>query len=412
MGDSTSTTGASIQDVARVARVSPSTVSRVLNHRASGVAISPATAERVRAAAEALRYRPNASARSLRTAKTQTIGVIVRDLLAPFTAEFLGVIYAICRERGYHVLVGNAGHNVDEGWALGDILSPDRVDGILLLGDVLRATASQKQMAAFVQEHRHVVTVGCRPSLAGEISISVDNARGVALALEYLFEAGHRSIAYFGATRLPHAGGEEQLRWEDEQRWDAYCRFVEAHGLPYGAAYAALVPSDLTIARNALQHVLSAPVRPTAAFVSNDMSALVLLKVAVTYGLRVPDDLSIIGFDDIPFAMLSTPGLTTVRQPIADMARYAASALLDRITGVEPAISPANAVSGTTTAVFPPTLVCRESVRPYQPKTPPTSIQRDAGKQELVRRKEVERRSSIRTLDGGFYLHHLTPSFV
>jgi DNA-binding LacI/PurR family transcriptional regulator len=359
------TASASIQDVARAARVSPSTVSRVLNQRASGVAISPATVERVRAAAEALRYRPNASARSLRTTKTQTVGVIVRDLLAPFTAEFLGVIYATCRERGYHVLVGNAGHNVDEGWALGDILSPDRVDGIVLLGDVLRATASQKQMAVFVQEHRHVVTVGCRPSLAGEVSICVDNAHGVTLALDYLFGAGHRSIAYFGAMHSPYGGGDEQLRWEDEQRWDAYCRFMEAHGLSYGRQYASLVPKDLAIARAALLHVLGAPVRPTAAFVSNDMSALVMLKVATTCGLRVPDDLSLVGFDDIPFAALSTPGLTTVSQPIADMGRYAASVLLDRITGVGPQEDAVAEAPEASTVVFPPTLVCRESVCPY-----------------------------------------------
>ena len=219
--------GTTIHDVARAAKVSSSTVSRVLNGTTSTVSISAATVDRVRAAAAALHYRPNASARSLRTAKTQTIGVIAQDLMAPFSPEFLRVISAACRERGYHVLVGNAELNTNEGWALSDILSSDRVDGILLLGDVLSSAVSQQEMAKFVREHRHVVTVGCSPRHGGEVSISVDNVRGVTLALEYLYQMGHRSIAYVGSHRPPHS-------WEEGQRWHAYCRFVETHELPAG----------------------------------------------------------------------------------------------------------------------------------------------------------------------------------
>ena len=358
MAESTSITGAGIQDVARAARVSPSTVSRVLNHTASGVAISPATVERVRAAAEKLRYRPNASARSLRTAKTQTVGVIVRDLTAPYSAEFLRVIYATCRERGYHVLVGNAEQSAEEGWALGDILSPDRVDGILLQGDVLPPSISDEEMDAFVREHRHVVGVGCPPSLAGEVSISVDNALGVTLALDHLFDQGHRSIAYVGATEAPQS-------WEDALRWKAFSHYMATHGLPWGSEYAAVIRGNsLAAAHDALHHVLGAPEPPTAAFASNDLSALLLLKVALLSGLRVPDDLSLIGFDDITYAALSTPGLTTVRQPIEDIGRYAAGALLDRITGVEPTSTILEGAVAPDRVLFAPTLICRESVRP------------------------------------------------
>lgn len=353
--------GGGILDVAQRAGVSPSTVSRVLNGRMGSVTISPATVERVRAAALELRYRPNPAARSLRTTTMQTIGVIARDLAQPFSAEFLQAIYAVCRTRGYHVLVGNAEYHAGEGWtmgALGDILGPERVDGLLLLGDVLPLTLNHDGMAAFVQEHRHVVTVGCRPILAGEIAISVDNTRGVTLALDYLFTLGHRSIAYIGPDQWP-------MPWEDEQRWDAHARFMEAHGLPYGPAYSADVRGhDLAVARKALQRVLAAPARPTAAFVSNDMSALLLLKAALTYGLRVPDDLSLVGFDGIQSAELSTPGLTTVRQPIEAIGRYAADALLDKIAAIEPPPLPPEEASGINPVVFPPTLVRRESACP------------------------------------------------
>ncbi len=351
--------GASIHDVARAARVSASTVSLVLNNRrAGGIAFSSATVERVRTAAAELNYRPNAAARSLRTARTQTVGVIMRDLLHPFSAEFSRAVYAVCRARGYHVLVGNAEQRGDEGSALGDILSPDRVDGILLLGDVLPPAIGHDEMAAFVQEHGHVVTVGCRPSGAGEISIGVDNLIGVELALDYLFALGHRFIAYVGPTDPP-------LSWEEEQRWQACCHVMYSHGLPvcsYDGAFSS--GTDLDAARETLKRMLDSPVRPTAAFVFNDQTALVLLKAALTMGLRLPDELSVVGFDGLPSGELSTPSLATVCQPIEAMGRYAANVLLDSISGIEPRRPVPDGASGTNPVVFLPTLVRNESACP------------------------------------------------
>lgn len=129
--------GAGIRDVAKLAGVSPSTVSRVLNEKTDGVQMSAITIERIRAAAETLQYRPNAAARSLRTTRAQTIGVIARNLLHPFIAELLGVISTACRARDYHLLLSHAEHSSTDGGMLGNILSADRVDGVLLLGDLL-----------------------------------------------------------------------------------------------------------------------------------------------------------------------------------------------------------------------------------------------------------------------------------
>src|SRR5205807_3522827 len=173
------TPGAGIRDVARLAGVAPSTVSRVLNNRADGVRISAATIERVRRAAQTLRYQPNAAARSLRTTRAQTLGVIARNLLHPFTAELLRVVYSTCQAQGYHLLVGHAEHNRTEGRVLGDILSADRVDGVLLIGDCLWGTGREEDMARLIQTHGHVVAVGACPSVAGELSILVDDACGV-----------------------------------------------------------------------------------------------------------------------------------------------------------------------------------------------------------------------------------------
>jgi LacI family transcriptional regulator len=345
--------GAGIQDVARIAKVSTSTVSRVLSGAAGSAAISEATANRVRTVAETLRYRPNPAARNLRTNKTRTVGVIVRDLLQPFSAEFLRAIYAACDDRGYQVLIANAENNLDAGWALGNILHPDLVDGILLVGDVVPAAVGPLEMKAFIEEHGHVTTVGCRPVLAGEVSICVNNEAGVTQALQHLYDRGHRDIAFIGARALPG-------KWEDLLRWDAYRRFMDQHDLSWERQYmGTLWDSLLSSAEEIIREMVLAPVRPTAAFVTYDLAALVMLKAAQRLNIRIPDDLSLVAFDDIPFAALSTPGLTTVRQPIDAMGRYAANVLLDRILGVEHA-TPTPDDSGSV--IFQPVLIERDTV--------------------------------------------------
>lgn len=352
MAEKETASGTGIRDVARLAGVAPSTVSRVLNNRVDGVRISTATIERVRQAAQTLRYQPNAAARSLRTTRAHTIGVIARDLLHPFTAALLRVVYGTCQARGYHLLLGHAEHDRTEGRVLGDILSADRVDGVLLIGDCLWATGQEEDMVRLIQTHTHVVTVGARPSLAGELSILVDDVRAVTLALEHLVALGHRNIGYIRRSPATTAGPQ----WEDYQRQNTYRSFLNSAGLPHTPADELLVSNKTEEVREALAGFLARPQRPTALFVNDDMTAIITIKAALTHGVRIPDDLSIIGIDDIPLAALCTPGLTTVRQPIDAMGQFAASYVLDRIAGIETADKPDD-----NTVFFAPTLVCRES---------------------------------------------------
>lgn len=347
-------TGSGIRAVASLAGVSVSTVSRVLNERERHVPISPATIERVRAAAAALRYRPNASARGLRTTRTQTIGVIMQDLLHPFSAEFLRTIYGVCQARNYHVLVGHAEQNQHESVVLGDILSPDRVDGLLLIGDVLEHAADEEEMQDILRMHQHVVSVGCRPCPAVTLSISIDNAAGVEMALHYLAGLGHRSIAFIGSP--PET--TEREPWESQQRRDAYRRFVSAHGLH---VWELVATDDLAVAQDDLRRLVIGPERPTAAFAINDWTAVMTLKAALTSGICVPDDLSVVGFDDIAFARLYTPGLTTIHQPLDAMGRYATNALLDTIAGLPRALPEGNVEVSGANVIFAPTLIQRES---------------------------------------------------
>jgi DNA-binding LacI/PurR family transcriptional regulator len=349
--------GAGIRDVARLAGVAPSTVSRVLNRKLDGVHMSPITIERIHQAAATLHYQPNPAARSLRTTHAGTIGVIARTLLHPFNAELLRVISTGCRARGYHLLLGHAEHSTSEGWTLGDILSADRVDGVLVLGDILSETSQKEDMEQLISTHTHVVTVGARPSVAGEIAILVDDTLGVTLALDHLLAQGHRAIGYISQRIGPES-------WEDQQRRAAYRDFLRRHDLPSLWAYEQVVSNDLASIEAALQSLAALAGCPTAVLVANDVTALVTIKAALARGIRVPDDLSVVGFDDIPFAALCTPGLTTIRQPIETMGQYAANILLDNIAGAGPSGESTPWLSDTTTLIFPPTLVCRESVHP------------------------------------------------
>jgi DNA-binding LacI/PurR family transcriptional regulator len=139
---------------------------------------------------------------------------------------------------------------------------------------------------------------------------------------------------------------------------------MNQHGLSWDTDSTAEVRgNNLVGAREALRLLLSAPVRPTAVFANSDMCALLVLKAAMLYGLRVPEDLSLVGFDDLPMAELSSPGLTTVHQPIEAIGRYAATALIDGITSSMPGRA-RDEESGTDNVVFPPVLVCRESTCP------------------------------------------------
>jgi DNA-binding LacI/PurR family transcriptional regulator len=329
----------------------------VLNDKLGGVQMNPLTIERIRQVAATLHYQPNSAARSLRTTHAGTIGVIARNLLHPFIAELLHVISAGCRARGYHLLLGHAEHSAAEGWSLGDILSADRVDGVLVLGDILSPQNREEDMAQLVRIHHHVVTIGGHPSLAGEWAILVDDVGGVTLALEYLVARGHHRIGYFSQRTGPES-------WEDQQRRAAYHGFLRTHGLPDSPDAELAVTDEIMSVQAALRTLFALPDPPTAVFVSNDVTALVTIKAAITAGIRVPDDLSVVGFDDIPFAALCTPGLTTVRQPIESMGECAARILLDSITGANQADGEAPAIPGTNTLIFSPTLVCRESARP------------------------------------------------
>ena len=322
----------SIRDVAERAGVSYQTVSRVLNEHPS---LRPDTVDRVRAAIDELGYRPNRAARALVTARNHTIGVLLtaRALHGPFSS-FITIVEA-ARERGYTVTTTpNASDDPADILAGLDALLAHGVEGIVAIAPQDRAREAVRMSGAAVP----VLTLQGGPSEAHDYGF--DQQEGARLAVRHLLALGHRRIAH-----LPGPSG-----WaEAEERQRGYEAIMREHGLP-----SLVMPEgDWTPSSGLAIGLRVLPVlRPTAVFAGNDEMAVGLLAAAHDLGLSVPLDLSVVGFDDVPYAQHLRPALTTVRQDFVELGRRAIGVLLDEVEGTVPAEPPPRVL---------PYLVVRES---------------------------------------------------
>ncbi|HET6825900.1 MAG TPA: LacI family DNA-binding transcriptional regulator [Amnibacterium sp.] len=301
----------SIRDVAEAAGVSYQTVSRVLNDHPK---VHPDTAARVQAAIVELGYRPNRAARALVTKRTRTLGVLItaRPLYGPFSS-FLAIEQA-ARERGYAVTASpNASDDVADIAQAIDSLLMHGVEGIVAIAPQDRARDAIHKIGARVP----VLTLQGAPD---EIDgFPIDQRGGARLATRHLVELGHRRILH-----IPGPPG-----WaEAEERRRGYLEEMAAHGLEPLLAD----PGDWTPEAGYISG-RSAFARwdVTAVFTANDEMAVGLLAAAVEAGLHVPEDLSVVGFDDIPSARYLAPPLTTVEQDFWEIGRRAIDALIDEI---------------------------------------------------------------------------------
>jgi DNA-binding LacI/PurR family transcriptional regulator len=296
-----------MSDVAAAAGVAQSTVSRILNDTPAPITVSAETRERVRTIARELGYRPHPIARALRGAPTMLLGAIVRDITDPFFAGAIEAMSIECKARGYSVVLGHARATEDEALAVTAVLEARQCDAIVLLGDF---TAEQRLIDDLHNGHAHVVGLWHGSERNRPFpTVGVDNRAGVAAALEHLAELGHRRIAYVGADGL----GDMQ------ERASAYRDFLAERWGPPPPSYVRMVPNNVASGEQALAAILEQEPRPTAIFAATDTLALGLLHAAYVRGLRIPDDLSIASFDDIPMAAASVPALTTVRMPVAEI---------------------------------------------------------------------------------------------
>jgi DNA-binding LacI/PurR family transcriptional regulator len=334
-----------MRQISQMAGVSPSTVSRILSGSDFNVPIAADTRERVLAIVAQLGYTPNPLARALRGGHSSQLGLIVRDVADPFFALAIDAITSEARRRGYGVVLGHAHSQAREAAALQEALaSTQHCDGTILLGDL----RDEPELWTGGLDSPVPLVGLCQGRRSARMPVvNVDNAAGARLVLEHLYDLGHRRIAFVQGGWI--GDGRERLM--------AYRAFMRARGLGIPKGYSQASDNDLPSGAAASRTLLSLPTRPTAIFAASDVVALGVLKGASTSGVRVPSELSIVGFDDIPMAAFAIPSLTTVRQPIDDMARLAVCRLLELITR-----GPATSVEAPH--LLAPTLVVRDSSAP------------------------------------------------
>lgn len=325
-----------IRDIARDAGVSTTTVSHVVNGTRI---VSAAVKARVDASIENLGYVPNAAARSLRRNRTWSIGVVVPNCSNPFFAEMLAGVEDAAFAADISVILCNAHDDPQRQRRHLRLLTEKQVDAVLLLsvGEDERLAGQLLGLAV-----PHVVVDRDVAGLAVD-SVRVDHAAGGRLAAVHLLDLGHRAIACItGPMALSSA----------RQRHEGFVQEFERRGISLNDSM--VCASDFTASGGyaAASRLLDSSNGPTAIFAANDLMAIGALRAVRECGLRLPDDLAVVGFDDIALASQSSPPLTTVAQPKAELGALAARVLIDRVA--RPDRSP-------VTHVLQPHLVVRES---------------------------------------------------
>jgi LacI family transcriptional regulator/LacI family repressor for deo operon, udp, cdd, tsx, nupC, and nupG len=312
--------GVTIRDVARHAHVGVGTVSRVLN---DSPLVSDETRRRVRHTIDELGYRRSATARNLSLGRTQTIGVVTPFVTSASVHERLrGVVDRLHREGEYDLLLFDATTLAQRADAFREFARRDRVDGALIIS----LQPSDAEVQQLQRERLPVVLVDARHRALP--SVAIDDARGGELAAEHLLAKGHRRIGFIGDAPSPLGFSSSIDRSRGLRR-----RLARA-GVPAGATVEALGPHGRVEAEALALELLQCSEAPSAIFAASDLQAMGVLQAARRLGLRVPEDLAVIGFDDLEVAEVL--GLTTVRQPLRDTGLRGADILLEILRGRPP----------------------------------------------------------------------------
>jgi LacI family transcriptional regulator len=325
-----------LADIAREVGTSPSTASRALSGRGY---VAADVRERLLAAAERLGYVPNASARALKQQTSRVVGVVVSDLGNPFYGGLAAGIEQTLREADYRMLlVGDNSERREELAAVKTFLEM-RAPGVIL------TPVSPEAPEFLARRGVAVVEVDRRVARVPADAVVIDNVRGAREAVEYLFGLGHRRVALLGVD----------TDWtSDVGRLEGYRAAHAAAGLPVDEALIRRIPFHDETAPDQIAALLEREA-PTAIFAANNLLAEQAWRVLRARGLSLPGDVSLVGFDDVQWTEMVSPGITVVAQPTIELGRRAAALLLRRI--VEPEASP-------TVELLQPRLVVRGSAGP------------------------------------------------
>jgi len=309
---------ATIVDVAKLAGVSPSTVSRVITGKPR---ISARTSRRVIEVMEELGYYPNMNARNLVAKQSNAIGLVIRSVentfLNPFFPEVIRGISVAAQQEGFSIFMGMGRDAEEEKACAVKMVQGRQVDGVVLL----HSRANDPLLPYLKQMQFPFVVVG-RPKEKQTTYVDNDNVEGAAEATDYLIRKGHTSIAFLG-------GSMEYIVTVD--RLDGYRKALAAAGLPFREEF--VLEADFAEAggSDAVRRLLSSGERPTALLVMDDVMAVGVLGALRELGLRVPEDVSVVSFNNVPLSRFCSPPLTTVDIGIYELGFLAASQLIERI---------------------------------------------------------------------------------
>jgi DNA-binding LacI/PurR family transcriptional regulator len=323
---------ATLADIAASAGVTPMTVSRVVNGNGY---VSAETREKVLSAVSALNYRRNGLARGLKRQRTDTIGLVLGDIANPFAAELARAVREVMSAKGYNVFICVSEHSAREDIAAFESLADHRVDGVIV------ATRANKlgndRLAELIEGGIPVVLIGRDFRHPQADLIAADNLRGGYDATAHLISLGHKKIGFIGVTPTSGVG----LR-----RYHGYLEAMREHGLKVDERLIVGRADDgdqwpgystEAMGYEGMKKLLGLRKRPTAVFARNDFTAVGAMGAVKEAGLKIPGDIAIVGYDDVPLAAHTTPPLTTVRQPTREQGRIAAEALVRRMESAETA---------------------------------------------------------------------------
>ncbi|MBK1889609.1 LacI family DNA-binding transcriptional regulator [Undibacterium sp. 14-3-2] len=333
----TSSNPVTLLDVAREAGVSPSTVSRILNGTAT---VSAVKRKAVEDAIKKMGFEPNPLAQSLKSGRSMTVGIVVQDISSPFFSEILRGVDDGLNSTGYASVIVSGHWNASEEAARIKLLLARKVDGLILLSGRIE----DKAVLQFATQ-RPIVATGRSLKSSTAIGFKLDNQNGAYQAVRHLIELGHRRIAFVtGPSNNTDAN----------ERLTGYKQALESADIPFEPGL--VVEGDFHEASGlmAVNRLFDTQQQFSAIFAGNDLIAYGVRLSLYRKGIRVPEDISLIGFDDLPGSLYTTPPLTTIRQPLYDMGLIATTALLGLIGGkpVDVELPPVELIVRETTRRF------------------------------------------------------------
>ena len=305
-----------IQEIARKAKVSPSTVSRAL-HNPSLVKME--TRKRILKISQKNNYICNVLARGLITQKSKTLGLLIPTIMHSIFASSVKGIQDCAEEKGYQIIFGNTDYKMEREQKLINLLMERRVDGIILHG----LTIDKDTLCKF-QKNKFPLLVTWDIGMDGDVDmVSYDDFKSAYKAIEFLIHLGHRRISMIVG---PFAASGRAV-W----RWKAYKKCLQAHGIPYDAKLVVQRTHTLSNGQEVMAELLQREC--TAVLCGSDALAIGVMKAIQEAGLKVPHDISVMGYTDSEYSILTNPPLTTIRLPSYELGKLATEILISRIQG-------------------------------------------------------------------------------